>query len=54
MLRLLVFSVAIFATQLFAAKPDPVAPDPNGRRPIEAVDTVFIEDMTWMEVRDAM
>ena len=35
-------------------KPDPVAPDPNGLRPIEAADTLFIEDMTWMEVRDAM
>ena len=29
-------------------------PDPNGIRPIEAADTLFIEDMTWMEVRDAM
>ena len=37
-----------------AAKFGPVNPDPNGARPIEAVDTVFIEDMTWMEVRDAM
>jgi creatinine amidohydrolase/Fe(II)-dependent formamide hydrolase-like protein len=35
-------------------KPSPVAPDPNTPRPIEAVDTVFIADMTWMEVRDAM
>ncbi len=31
-----------------------VSPDPNSPRPIDAVDTVFIEDMTWMEVRDAM
>lgn len=37
-----------------AAKFGPVNPDPNGPRPIEAADTVFIEDMTWMEVRDAM
>ena len=37
-----------------AAKFGPVNPDPSGPRPIEAVDTVFIEDMTWMEVRDAM
>lgn len=37
-----------------APLPDPVRPDPNGPRPIAAVDTVFIEDMTWMEVRDAM
>ena len=37
-----------------AAKFGPVNPDPNGPRPIEAADTIFIEDMTWMEVRDAM
>lgn len=29
-------------------------PDPDMARPIDAVDTVFIEDMTWLEVRDAM
>jgi creatinine amidohydrolase len=39
---------------LFAAIPDPVAPDPNSPRPIEAVDSVFVEDLTWMEIRDAM
>jgi len=37
-----------------AATPDPVAPDPATPRPIGAVDTVFIADMTWMEVRDRM
>ena len=37
-----------------AAKFGPVNPDPNGVRPIESVDSVFIEDLTWMEVRDAM
>jgi creatinine amidohydrolase/Fe(II)-dependent formamide hydrolase-like protein len=31
-----------------------LSPDPNTRRPIEAVDTVFVEEMTWMEVRDAL
>ncbi len=35
-------------------KPDPVNPNPQGLRPIEAIDSVFIEEMTWMEVRDAM
>ncbi|GAB4143378.1 MAG: creatininase family protein [Planctomycetaceae bacterium] len=44
---------------LVAAKPDPVKrdpinPDPNGPNPIAPRGTVFIEDMTWMEVRDAM
>jgi len=38
-----------------AAKlPDPAAPDPSGPRPIPALDTVFTENMTWMEVRDAL
>jgi creatinine amidohydrolase/Fe(II)-dependent formamide hydrolase-like protein len=40
----------VFLAQL----PDPMAPDPNSPRPIEAVDSVFIEDLTWMEIRDAM
>ncbi len=39
---------------LFAAIPDPVNPDPNGPRPIEGGDSLFIEDLTWMEVRDAI
>jgi creatinine amidohydrolase/Fe(II)-dependent formamide hydrolase-like protein len=34
--------------------PDPVNPDPQGVRPIAAADTLFIDEMTWMEVRDAM
>ncbi len=37
-----------------AAIPDPVRPDPETPRPIAARSTVFIEDLTWMEVRDAM
>jgi creatinine amidohydrolase/Fe(II)-dependent formamide hydrolase-like protein len=37
-----------------AAAPDPVNPDPNSPRPIDAVDSVFIEELTWMEIRDAM
>ncbi len=44
---------ALLASAL-AATPNPVSPDPETPRPIEAVDTVFMEDMTWMEVRDAM
>jgi hypothetical protein len=40
----------VLLTQL----PDPVAPDPNLPRPIDAVDSVFVEDLTWMEIRDAM
>jgi creatinine amidohydrolase len=37
-----------------AALPDPVKPDPNSPRPIAAVNSVFIEELTWMEVRDAL
>src|SRR6185436_6473950 len=46
--------LALSASFLFAALPDPVAPDPNSVRPMEAVESVFLEDLTWMEVRDAM
>ncbi|MFT5326476.1 MAG: creatinine amidohydrolase [Planctomycetaceae bacterium] len=53
MLRLIVVS-SVLAVGSLAAIPDPVSPDPESPRPIEAVDTVFIEDMTWMEIRDAM
>lgn len=30
------------------------SPDPNSPRLIDGVDTVFMEEMTWMEIRDAM
>ena len=30
------------------------SPDPDTPRPIEALDSVFIEELTWMEVRDAI
>ncbi len=54
-LILSVLSIAVGAALGFqATKFGPVNPDPKGIRPIEAADTVFIEDMTWMEVRDAM
>ena len=34
--------------------PQAIAPDPNMPRPIAAFDSVFLEDLTWLEVRDAM
>src|SRR5262249_39783469 len=37
-----------------AAQPTATSPDPNTRRPIEALDSVFVEELTWMEVRDAL
>lgn len=30
------------------------SPDPNMPRPIDAVDSVFLEELTWLEIRDAM
>jgi creatinine amidohydrolase/Fe(II)-dependent formamide hydrolase-like protein len=45
-------ALALVASQ--APAPDPVRPDPDAPRPIPARDTVFMEDMTWMEVRDAL
>jgi len=41
----------LLASGLFAQGGQPALDEP---RPIEAVDTVFIEDLTWMEVRDAI
>ncbi|MGD8359891.1 MAG: creatininase family protein [Gemmatimonadota bacterium] len=29
-------------------------PDPDEPRPIDAFDTIFLEEMTWMEIRDAL
>lgn len=54
MLRTTFAVLASTLTLLLAAAPDPVTPDPNTPRPIDAVDSVFIEDLTWMEVRDRM
>jgi creatinine amidohydrolase/Fe(II)-dependent formamide hydrolase-like protein len=46
-------TVLVVAVTAWAA-PNPVSPDFDTPRPIDAADTVLIEDMTWMEVRDAM
>ena len=54
MSRTITLSAIALLASAFAATPDPVSPDPESPRPIAAVDTVFIEDMTWMEVRDAL
>lgn len=48
---------ALFAAMILFAHPpqkDPMRPDPNMPRPIPARDTVWIEEMTWLEVRDAL
>jgi creatinine amidohydrolase/Fe(II)-dependent formamide hydrolase-like protein len=46
--------VAFLAAGLLFAQPSPTSPDPNTPRPIDALDTVFTEEMTWMEIRDAL
>ena len=51
-------SIPAVVALLFAAgsqdkKFAPMSPDPNGPRPIAAHETLFIEELTWMEVRDA-
>lgn len=42
------------AAPTLASAPSAVSPDPNMPRPIDALDSVFIEELTWIEVRDAM
>ncbi|HEX2488736.1 MAG TPA: creatininase family protein [Blastocatellia bacterium] len=36
------------------SSPNAASPDPNMPRPIAARDSVFIEELTWLEVRDAL
>jgi creatinine amidohydrolase/Fe(II)-dependent formamide hydrolase-like protein len=52
--RLVSFATLVLSAGLLGAAPSAMAPDPNMVRPIDALDTVFIEEMTWLEVRDAM
>ncbi len=40
--------------RVFAQTPSALAPDANMPRPIDVYNTVFIEEMTWLEVRDAL
>ncbi len=56
-------AVTIFAAFPLAAQQQPrrpglsaaaMAPDLNMPRPIDARDSLFIEELTWLEVRDAM
>lgn len=39
---------------LVAQTPSAIVPNANMARPIDAYNTVFIEEMTWLEVRDAI
>ena len=53
-LGLAVFAFGLMVAGSVAQLPDPTNPDPDAPRPIAAVDSVFIEELTWMEVRDAL
>lgn len=46
--------VILLAVGFLSGQPTATSPDPNTRRPIEALDSVFVEELTWMEVRDAL
>jgi creatinine amidohydrolase len=50
---LFVLGSSLLSTARELAKSDQ-DPDPKAARPIDALDSVFIEELTWMEVRDAM
>src|SRR5947209_20004989 len=54
MRRTLAVAALVLMVGLLSARPTAMTPDPNTPRPIGALDTVFVEEMTWMEVRDAM
>lgn len=54
MLRILALGAVIVVSAFQATAPGPIRPDPKAPRPIEPLDTVFLEEMTWMEIRDAL
>lgn len=54
MMRTASLSASIVLAGFLLAAPSPVSPDPDGARPIDALDSVWVEELTWMEVRDAM
>jgi creatinine amidohydrolase len=54
MARPIVVLTALVFVAFQTPAPDPIRPDPDTPRPIPPRDTVFMEDMTWMEIRDAM
>jgi creatinine amidohydrolase len=51
-------ALALVPEDIRAQQPAPAStassPDPGMPRPIDAVDSVFLEELTWLEVRDAL
>jgi creatinine amidohydrolase/Fe(II)-dependent formamide hydrolase-like protein len=56
MTRTYAFALVLLAAAAMPVTPQPsaITPDPKAPRPIAAEDTVWVEEMTWMEVRDAL
>jgi creatinine amidohydrolase/Fe(II)-dependent formamide hydrolase-like protein len=54
MFRVLGLAVVILIPGPLFAQPTAMTPDPKTPRPIAALDSVWIEELTWMEVRDAL
>lgn len=54
-MRRFLLILGVLGTMLVSARSQPaLAPAPDARRPIAALDSVWIEELTWMEVRDAL
>ncbi len=51
---LLLTLLPLLAQQRPGISSSALAPDPNMPRPIASRDSVFLEELTWLEVRDAM
>ena len=51
---LLLTLLPLLAQQRPGISSSALAPDPIMPRPIAARDSVFLEELTWLEVRDAM
>jgi creatinine amidohydrolase len=54
MLRMLEVASVMLALCISVAAQPFKDPDPDMQRPIDAYDSVFLEELTWLEVRDAM
>jgi creatinine amidohydrolase/Fe(II)-dependent formamide hydrolase-like protein len=54
MIRTLSLVALVLISGPLFAQPRAMTPDPRTPRPIAALDSVWIEELTWMEVRDAL
>ena len=54
MRRMLTVFCFLTTGMLFDRLPAALAPDRDAPRPIAALDSVLVEELTWMEVRDAL